>query len=500
MPNFFRTARVGALVPVLAALAACGAGDAAQAQNPTQQVREKLGPVPASVDTVSAARLSGAFRGASARALPAVVQIRVISEREQTPLARNPFRDFMPDMDPDPRAQGTGSGVIFDPRGYILTNNHVIAGATEARVKLVDGREYQATVIGSDPDTDVGVIQIRARGNEKLPVVEIGSSDDVKVGDWVIALGNPLGLDFTVTAGIVSAKDRAPGIIRRSPTGLESFIQTDAAINPGNSGGPLVDLRGRVVGINTAIQSPTGYYSGAGFAIPIDLARKVADDLIKYGAVHRPKLGVTVSPVSEADAEYYRLPAVAGAEISGVQSDGAGAKAGLKMGDVVVSLDGEPVRTQAEFMVKLAEKQPGDRVKLGYYRGGQLRESTVQLGQFEATSPARPRAERPARPSGQQLLGFTVEPANARAVTNCQVRGNTAGRLIVSEVERFSGAAEAGVGPCMEVLRINGQEVRSVQDVERIAARLKEGDVVSLVWQDPREREPMETIVNYRAH
>lgn len=499
MPNFIRTARVGVLVPILAALAACGAGDAAEAQNPSAQVREQLGPVPSTVDTVSAARLSGAFRGASARALPAVVQVRVISEREQRPLAQNPFRDFMPEMDPDPRAQGTGSGVIFDPRGYILTNNHVIAGATEARVKLVDGREYEATVVGTDPDTDVGVIQIQPRANEKLPVVEIGSSDEVKVGDWVIALGNPLGLDFTVTAGIVSAKDRAPQIIRRSQTALESFIQTDAAINPGNSGGPLVDLRGRVVGINTAIQSPTGYYSGAGFAIPIDLAKKVADDLIKYGAVHRPRLGVTVSPVSEADAEYYRLPAVAGAEISSVQTDGAASQAGLRMGDVVVALDGEPVRTQAEFMVKLAEKQPGDRVRITYFRGGQQRDATVQLGQFEATA-ARPRAERPARQSPQELLGFSVEPANARAVTNCRVTGNTAGRMLVTEVERFSGASEAGVGACMELISINGQEIHSAQDVQRVASRLKQGDVVSLVWRDPSQRDAVPTIVNYRAH
>src|SRR5687768_2065109 len=335
-----KRSRANRLVPVAAfVLLACnGSGEPAQAQTQSQTaaVREKLGPVPATLDTATAARLSGAFRGAADRALPAVVQISVTTQptaRENTgrqpqqfelPL---PFRGLpgIPDgLDPQERrgGRGTGSGVIFDERGYVLTNNHVVQNAATVRIVMVDGREYDAKVIGTDLQTDVAVAKIEPRNGEKFPVAPLGSSDRLKVGDWVLALGSPLGLDFTVTAGIVSAKNRALGIIDAPTAGtsLEAFIQTDAAINPGNSGGPLVDLLGNVIGINTAIQSPTGYFAGAGFAIPIDLAAKVAKDIIESGVVRRPRLGIEVGSINEADAEVYKLPSVSGAEVASVQA------------------------------------------------------------------------------------------------------------------------------------------------------------------------------------
>src|SRR5690606_6824878 len=261
--------------------------------------------------------------------------------------------------------EGSGSGFIFDSRGYVMTNRHVVADADEVIVTLSDGREYRATVVGTDPMTDVAVIRIDPNGGKPLPVATLGSSEDLQVGDWVLALGNPLGLDFTVTAGIVSAKGRNVGILRREAnlSAVEAFIQTDAAINPGNSGGPLADLTGRVVGVNTAIASATGFYAGYGFAIPIEVARKVANDLIEHGVVRRPRLGVLVEEINATDAEVYGLDEVAGAEVKQVQEGTPAAKAGLKVGDVIVGLDGVPIRTATQLISSLAQREPGEKVR-----------------------------------------------------------------------------------------------------------------------------------------
>ncbi len=479
----------------------CGAGESAQAQSrgaATSQVREQLGPVPALLDTASAARLSGAFRGAADRALPAVVQIRVTLQRERpTASSQRQFQlpfpfNGIPEEDDPRRSEGMGSGFIFDPRGYILTNNHVIAGATNVRVTMVDGREYEAKVIGADPDTDIGVIKIESRRGEQLASAQMGSSDQLRVGDWVLALGNPLGLEFTVTAGIVSAKSRSINIID-SPnrTALEAFIQTDAAINRGNSGGPLVDLLGRVVGINSAIQSPTGYYTGAGFAIPIDLARKVAKDLIEFGVVHRPRLGVEVSGITEADAEIYRLPEVAGAEIVSVQEGTPAARSGLQLGDVVVSIDGKPIRTQSVFMEELAKKRPGDAVRLDYIRYGRRMQANVKLSEFQAIEPERVRPERRAETSS--ALGFRWgNPPQACGLS----RPNG---VFVVETDRFGPAFQAQIAPCAQILRINGQAVNAGPDIDRVARSLKPGDTVSVVLREMDDNgKTYERIRNYR--
>src|SRR5690606_31873336 len=237
-------------------------------------------------------------------------------------------------------------------------------GAERIIVRLADGREFDASVVGADPNTDVAVIRINARQGESFPVSQFGDSDALRVGDWVLALGNPLGLDFTVTAGIVSAKNRSINILQNEMnTQLEAFIQTDAAINRGNSGGPMVDLLGRVVGINTAIESGTGFFAGAGLAIPINLARTVGGDLLESGAVHRPRLGIQFTAVDAADAEVYGLPSVAGAEISTPPADGTpAAEAGIRMGDVIVSIEGEPIRTVAELQARVARMRPGETI------------------------------------------------------------------------------------------------------------------------------------------
>src|SRR5690606_26812845 len=314
MTTMLRATRRG-LTASLVVLAACGQSGVAQDTGDAvrMEVREQLGSVPAVLDTVTAARLSGAFRVAADRALPAVVYIQVATHPRlvRNALRSNPSLRIMPGVPDEMRVEpqmGAGSGAIMDAEGHVLRNRHVVRDADEIVVKLVDGREYSAEVVGTDPSTDVAVIKLVTRGNERLPVAQIGDSDQLQVGDWVLALGNPLGLTFTVTAGRVTARGRPTGLLQgESETPLEAFIQTDAAINPGNSGGPLVDLQGRVVGINTAIQSPNGVNAGYGFAIPINLAHKVAVDLIRYGAVRRPRLGVLIETPTEADVAAYGL-------------------------------------------------------------------------------------------------------------------------------------------------------------------------------------------------
>ena len=454
------------------------------------RLEQQLGDIPANLDTTAAARLSGAFRAAAARALPAVVQIRTVAVTE-IPVG------FMPGLQQElrpQRTQGTGSGFVFDERGYILTNYHVVQNAVTVQVAMLDGREYTAEVVGSDPNTDVAVIRIDP-GDRELPLIEIGESDRLRVGDWVIALGNPLGLTFTATAGIVSAKARSIGILAESGAGetaLEAFIQTDAAINPGNSGGPLVDLNGRVIGINTAIESPTGYFTGAGFAIPIALAKKVADDIVQYGTVHRPRLGVAIADVNAADAEVYGLPSVSGVEVTAVTPGTPADRAGIQLGDVILKINDETVNTVPDLQSRVARFQPGDRVTVGFVRYGRAMTTTVELGEFAAQRVATPSAD---PRTSSNPLGFTVTPVPPRLR-----RGDMgANAPVVTNIDQLGPAAGSGLGEGHVILRFNGREIGSIRDLERAAAGVKSGQVVSLIVVDIRDPEALPTIVNYRV-
>jgi len=248
------------------------------------------------------------------------------------------------------------------------------------------------------------VIKIEPKHGEQLPSAELGNSDNLQVGDWVLALGSPLELQFTVTAGIVSAKGRQ---LTGNPSNLEAFIQTDAAINPGNSGGPLVDLDGRVVGINSAIYG-SDRFVGYGFAIPVNIAKKTVADILEYGHVRRPQLGVQIQSVSEADAEVYKLPSIAGAEVVVVTPDSPASKAGLKIGDVVVAVDGEPIKDGTDLTTTLARHQPGERVSLTIYRKGERQEVNATLGEFEHGEQAAKKTTD--RRAVEEALGFRVEP------------------------------------------------------------------------------------------
>jgi serine protease Do len=410
---------------------------------------------------------SQTFRAAVDAVLPAVVYIQV--EAEATPsLEAGPLAPLPPGGGLE--QVGAGSGVLFRPDGYILTSDHVVREAARLTVTLHDHREFEGRVVARDPSTDVAVVKIDAQG---LPTARLGDSDRLDLGDWVLALGSPLNLQFSVTAGVVSAKGRAIGILNRAADSgrtaapLEHFIQTDAAINPGNSGGPLVNLDGEVVGINTAIASPTGVYAGYGFAVPINLARRAAEELIRYGRVRRGFLGVLLEDVDAADARVYGLPAIEGAEVVHVQEGGPAERAGVQLGDVVVGIAGRKVETTSDLQAVLATLEPGTTTRLRLFRYGRSIEVPVQLGVI--TSGERP-APPPRRPEGPARIGFAVDEQG--------------GRLVVVAVQAYSPAYRAGIRPGQEVLAVNRREVRSLQAFATAVA--SSGDVVSLIVRDPR--------------
>jgi serine protease Do len=535
----------GVLYALLFSLAAGGAASA-QSQSrdggipltPPDTPPTPLGAelTPAVVDTVTPARLSAAFRAAAGHALPAVVYV----ETERRPPAGRAggrtieidpelqrrffdtpeFRRFFgipsePDaneppgenaapendesaLEDGPRAAddprtwrrperpvvGTGTGFIIDESGLILTNNHVVRGAQQVEVRLQNGRRYSAEIVGVDESTDVALLRLSQTGGARFPVAELGESKDIKVGEWVIALGNPLGLDFTVTAGIVSALGRSLG---GSQSAVQSFIQTDAAINPGNSGGPLVDLRGRVIGMNTAIQTDGSAprWLGYGMAIPIDLALRVTDDLLRYGHVRRPQLGVTITAVTSIDAEAYGLETVTGAAVTMVSEGTPAARAGLRPRDVILDVDGQPVGDNTALIITLLERRPGETVTLGVWRDGARRQVELVLGEFDRPETDDATAlDAPAETSADLIprLGFAAIDLQTRYLQYFQYENaeNLRG-VMVSRVEDFSGAANAGLTPGQVILDLNGRPVGSVAELRAAAGELEPGSIASLL-------------------
>jgi serine protease Do len=417
-------------------------------------------------------QLSHAFRRATDNAMPGVVFIDVESRAGGI-------------------REGSGSGFIFRPDGDIHTNNHVVDGATHVTVMTQDRREFSASVVGRDPNTDIAVIKIDARG---LPVVALANSDAIGVGDWVVALGYPLQLGATATAGIVSAKGRNIGILEGQQS-LEHYIQTDAAINPGNSGGPLVDLLGRVGGVNSAIKSPTGYYSGYGFAVPINIAARVADDLIEHGAVRRPKLGVMLTDVTAADVAVYSLPRAAGAEI--VQSPEPGSpadRAGFRLGDVIVALNGEPVELSGDLTERLALFQPGDNVAFDIIRYGEHRTLHAHLGEFETPDASLVGMSAPDPYEDANKLGFEALPLTPRIAR--QIGTTVTDGLVVSDVLPASAAAHASLRRTDVIISINGRKVDSPAALRSIERTLKPGQPVSLILALP---DGSDRIINYQV-
>ncbi len=320
------------------------------------------------------------FTYAAESAVEAVVYVEVTVQRQSRSI--DPFEFFFGFGDGygfgQPRSQeqkGSGSGVIIRPDGYIVTNNHVVAGATKVSVTLNDNREFEATVVGTDPATDVAIIKVDA---QNLPALPMGDSDQLRLGEWVLAIGSPLGaqLRSTITAGIVSAKGRSMPD-NSGEFKIESFIQTDAAVNPGNSGGALVNKKGELVGINTAIVSQTGSYTGYSFAVPVNIVKRVAQDLMDFGSVKRALLGITMGTVDKKFADEMKLSSVSGVYINEVLKGSAADKAGLKEKDVIIAIDGQKVTDASSVQAKVNNYHPGDKATITYIRDGKQQEAQV---------------------------------------------------------------------------------------------------------------------------
>jgi len=375
------------------------------------------------------------------------------------------FRDFQQNR-PQQERHALGTGFIISSDGYVVTNNHVVQEASEVMVKLRDGKEYKAKVIGTDEKLDVGLLKIEATG---LHTVHLGDSDKLRVGDWVVAIGNPFGLEQTVTAGIVSAKGR---VIGAGP--YDSFIQTDAAINPGNSGGPLFNVKGEVVGINTAIYSRSGGNNGIGFAIPIAMAESVINELRETGHVTRARLGVYIAEVDKETMEALGLKDQKGALVRQVENDSAADKAGIKAGDVVVSVDGKPIQNVHELPMTIASHRPGDKVEIGLIRDGKPIIRTVEVEKMPETDTASAEDQKtPIR------LGLALSTLDADTAASLQA-GVKEG-VVVQQVAEGSPAQRAGIIRGDVIFSVNRKPVKSVKEFMKMAEEFKGGDVLQVL-------------------
>src|SRR6266545_1746684 len=499
--------------PFVTGLLLAGVLDVPRLGNAQQVAEQSARPAAAAskpADASSSSRmlfdLSEAFASVAEHVKPSVVYVK--SERrpdaddeDSGPRMQLPpgFERFF-QFDPNPRnqrprlEQASGSGFIVSRDGYILTNAHVVDGAKQVTVRLLDRREFKAKVVGTDPATDVAMLKIAA---DNLTPAPLGNSETTRVGEWVLAVGNPLGdnLTFTVTQGIVSAKGRALNLPNRNDRSIQDFIQTDAAINPGNSGGPLVSVRGEVVGVNSAIASETGYYSGYGFAIPINLARRVMDQLIKTGHVDRVALGILVRDATANDAQYVGLPEIRGVLVQDFSPPGnAAQRAGLEAGDIIVSIDGQPVQYVAQLQQTIAFRKPGESVKVEVARKGGVRKTyTVPLQRVTERSEvasATDADDSTAEPGAAALpaLGLTVAPLERGAAEQLGLPAAVKG-VVVTDVQPDGPAAESIAGPDNGgpdvIVALEGKPVRSPQELRAAIRQHKPGDIVTLRLYNP---------------
>lgn len=417
------------------------------------------------------------FTVAAEMVMPAVVHIRSTYSGPAKPQYEIPeaFREFfgpMPQQGPQ-QAQSAGSGVIINADGYIVTNNHVVKDADEVEVALYDNRTYKAKVIGTDPDTDIAVIKIEEKG---LPFLSFVDSNNSKVGEWVLAVGNPFNLNSTVTAGIISAKGRAINILSRNTeqgsTAIESFIQTDAAINPGNSGGALVNLQGGLLGINTAIASPTGSYSGYGFAVPSNIVSKIVEDLIEFGVVQRGWLGVSITSVNSQLADERDLEVNSGAYISAFAEQSSAKEAGLKEGDVVVKIDDKPIRSNTALIEYIGTRRPGDKVNITVNRNGKELTFPVVLKNREGKTGLVKPEEREV----VSALGMELEEVDKAVLKELGLeQGIVVKSLNNGKLSRYTDIREGFI-----ITKVNDRPVRSVEEFNDLIKAKNSGELVIL--------------------
>jgi len=445
--------------------------------NPGQSTSAAAAPAPAP-PVAPPTRALPDFSALVERVGPAVVNVSTVRNPEngaetpgRPPGAENDsffefFKRFgIPFDTPEPSpTTGLASGFIISEDGYLLTNAHVVRGATEVTVRLTDRREFKAKIVGTDPRSDVATLKIDASG---LPAVKIGDPEKVKVGDWVAAIGSPFGFENSVTAGIVSAKSRSLPDSTYVP-----FIQTDVAVNPGNSGGPLFNMNGEVIGINSQIYSRTGGYMGLSFAIPINVAIKVKDDLVRYGKVTRGRLGVAIQDVNQALAKSFGLDKPAGAIVSSVEKGSPAEKAGIKPGDIILGVGKAQVERSGELPSLVAALQPGTKTQVEVWRDGKRTTLPITIGELSEATVAS------AKPSGSESsgkLGLAVRPLSPAERKQAETEGGVV-------VENAQGpAARAGIRPGDVILGVNGKPIRNPQELRDAIA--KSASVVALLVQ-----------------
>jgi serine protease Do len=489
MPNPFRNR-----VVISALTGALIAGGIAVAWS--EETGKKAGPEHASVnlplDENAVPRDTlprGSYAPVVQKVAPAVVKIETTTvvkntpDQEEMPGPNDPFWQqffghqfrMMPHEERPFREHGLGSGVIVTKNGYILTNNHVVDGASEVKVTLPDGREFTAKVIGRDPKTDVAVVKINA---DNLPTVPLADSDKVEVGDVVLAVGNPFGVGETVTKGIVSATQRGDMGIEN----YEDFIQTDAAINPGNSGGALVDIDGRLIGVNTAIMSRSGGSQGVGFAIPSDLARDVMQSLIAYGHVTRGYLGVSIQDVTPELADEFHLKDMHGALVSDVLPDSPAAKAGFKDGDVVMDFNGKKVADRRHLQLVVADTQPGSTVPVEILRNGDKQTLNVTVKTLPGTEQLAENNASNDNDTGT-LNGVGVADLDQQVRGQFNIPKSVTG-AVITQVDPASPSADAGLKPGVVIEEINHHPVKSADDAVSLTEKPGNKKTLLRVWAD----------------
>lgn len=411
------------------------------------------------------------FTEAAETSVNAVVHVMTVIETKQTSYNYDPFLEFFfgergnQRQQPRQHQMGSGSGVILSQDGYIVTNNHVVDGSDNVTVVLNDKREFKATIVGTDPNTDLALLKIDAKD---LPTLTVGNSDDLKVGEWVLAVGNPFNLTSTVTAGIVSAKARNINILT-SDMKIESFIQTDAAVNPGNSGGALVNTRGELVGINAAIASQTGSYSGYSFAIPTSIMSKVVADLKEFGTVQRALLGVQIQDINAEFAKEKGLEVLEGAYVAAVSENSAAEEAGIKKGDIITHINGNKVKSVSETQDQISRFRPGDKVEIIFLRDNKSKKATVTLKNVNGDTEM-------IKQVSANTLGATLTPLSKQKLQQYGLNNG----LEVSKVMRGGKFNRAGIPNGYIIVRINNLDVNSQADVDRIVSNISKQEEKAL--------------------